>query len=72
MAQGAAAISTQLHLLTPCRALLAIASLDGLTEASRQSRVCGGAANEVQCAVFRVLMEVRQTWQAFCLCSHCC
>ena len=27
-------------------------------EASRQSRVCGGAANEVMCAVFRVLMEV--------------
>ena len=32
-------------------------SLDGLVEASRQSRVCGGAANEVACAVFRVLME---------------
>ena len=32
-------------------------SLDGLAEASRQSRVCGGAANEVMCAVFRVLME---------------
>ncbi len=35
------------------------ASVDGLVEASRQSRVCGGAANEVMCAVFRVLMEVR-------------
>ncbi len=34
------------------------ASVDGLVEASRQSRVCGGAANEVMCAVFRVLMEV--------------
>lgn len=32
-------------------------SLDGLAEASRQSRVCGGAANEVMCAIFRVLME---------------
>jgi hypothetical protein len=30
-------------------------------EASRQSRVCGGAANEVMCAVFRVLMEVRSS-----------
>ncbi|EIE20159.1 hypothetical protein COCSUDRAFT_57886 [Coccomyxa subellipsoidea C-169] len=37
--------------------LLAVASVDGLVEASRQSRVCGGAANEVMCAVFRVLME---------------
>ncbi len=34
-------------------------SVDGLVEASRQSRVCAGAANEVMCAVFRVLMEVR-------------
>ena len=39
--------------------LCAAASVDGLTEASRQSRVCGGVANEVMCAVFRVLMEVR-------------
>ncbi|BDA45408.1 hypothetical protein COCOBI_07-1950 [Coccomyxa sp. Obi] len=37
--------------------LLSVASVDGLVEASRQSRVCGGAANEVMCAVFRVLME---------------
>lgn len=37
--------------------LLAIASLDGLVEASRQSRICGGAANEIMCAIFRVLME---------------
>ena len=35
--------------------------MDGLVEASRQSRVCGGAANEVMCAVFRVLMEVRSS-----------
>ncbi|KAK9830964.1 hypothetical protein WJX81_003304 [Elliptochloris bilobata] len=39
------------------RHLLAVGSLDGLAEASRQSRVCGGAANEVMCAIFRVLME---------------
>ena len=32
--------------------------MDGLVEASRQSRVCGGAANEIMCAIFRVLMEV--------------
>lgn len=37
--------------------LLAIGSLDGLVEASRQSKVCGGAANDVSCMVFRVLME---------------
>lgn len=39
------------------RHLLAVASVDGLVEASRQSRVCGGAANDVACMVFRVLME---------------
>lgn len=38
----------------PPRQLLAIASLDGLVEASRQSRVCGGAANDVQCMIFKV------------------
>eukprot|EP00882_Tetradesmus_deserticola_P000240 GHRQ01000267.1.p1 GENE.GHRQ01000267.1~~GHRQ01000267.1.p1 ORF type:complete len:688 (+),score=265.24 GHRQ01000267.1:2028-4091(+) len=37
--------------------LLAVGSVDGLVEASRQSRVCAGAANEVACAIFRVLME---------------
>ena len=37
--------------------LVRAGSLDGLAEASRQSRVCGGAANEVMCAIFRVLME---------------
>ncbi|KAF8068326.1 hypothetical protein HT031_002013 [Scenedesmus sp. PABB004] len=37
--------------------LLAVGSVDGLVEASRQSRVCAGAANEVSCAIFRVLME---------------
>lgn len=41
------------------------ASVDGLVEASRQSRVCGGAANEVMCAVFRVLMEVRSSQPCF-------
>ena len=35
-----------------------VGSVDGLVEASRQSRVCGGAANEIMCAIFRVLMEV--------------
>ena len=33
-------------------------SLEGLVEFSRQSRVCAGAANEIMCTVFRVLMEV--------------
>ncbi|PNW84577.1 hypothetical protein CHLRE_03g149700v5 [Chlamydomonas reinhardtii] len=37
--------------------LLAVGSLDGLVEASRQSRVCAGAANEVAATVFKVLME---------------
>lgn len=37
--------------------LLAIASFDGLVEASRLSRILGGAANEVQCTLVRVLLE---------------
>jgi len=37
--------------------LLAIASFDGLVEASRLSRVLGGSANEVQCTLVRVLLE---------------
>jgi hypothetical protein len=37
--------------------LLAIASVDGLVEASRQSRVCGGVGNAISCAVFKVLSE---------------
>lgn len=37
---------------------MSIASVDGLVEASRQSRVCGGAANDIACMIFRVLMEV--------------
>lgn len=37
--------------------LLAIASFDGLIEASRLSRILGGAANEVQCTLTRVLLE---------------
>lgn len=37
--------------------LLAIASFDGLVEASRLSRILGGAANEVQCTLTRVLIE---------------
>jgi Iron-containing redox enzyme len=39
------------------RYLLAIASLDGLVEASRMSRILGGASNEVQATLIRVLME---------------
>jgi hypothetical protein len=39
------------------RHLLAIASFDGLVEASRLSRILGGAANEVQCTLIRVLLE---------------
>ena len=37
--------------------LLAIASFDGLVEASRLSRILGGAANEVQATLTRVLLE---------------
>jgi hypothetical protein len=37
--------------------LLAIASLDGLVEASRLSRILGGASNEIQSTLFRVLLE---------------
>jgi Iron-containing redox enzyme len=39
------------------RCLLAIASFDGLVEASRLSRILGGAANEIQCTLVRVLLE---------------
>jgi hypothetical protein len=39
------------------RYLLAIASLDGLVEASRMSRILGGASNEVQATLIRVLLE---------------
>lgn len=39
------------------RHLLAIASFDGLVEASRLSRILGGAANEIQCTLIRVLIE---------------
>jgi Iron-containing redox enzyme len=39
------------------RYLLAIASFDGLVEASRLSRILGGAANSVQCTLVRVLLE---------------
>lgn len=42
---------------TGYRHLLAIASFDGLVEGSRLSRILGGAANEVQCMLTRVLME---------------
>lgn len=37
--------------------LLAIASFDGLIEASRLSRILGGAGNEIQCTLTRVLIE---------------
>lgn len=39
------------------RLLLAICSLDGLVEASRLSRILGGASNEVQATLMRVLLE---------------
>ncbi|MBE9051324.1 iron-containing redox enzyme family protein [Nostocales cyanobacterium LEGE 11386] len=39
------------------RHLLAIASFDGLVEGSRLSQILGGAANEVQCTLVRVLLE---------------
>ncbi len=39
------------------RWLLAIASFDGLVEASRLSRILGGAGNEIQSTLTRVLME---------------
>lgn len=39
------------------RHLLAIASFDGLVEASQLSRVLGGAANEIQATLTRVLIE---------------
>ena len=42
---------------TGYRELLALASLDGLVEASRLSRIVGGASNEVHSTLFRVLME---------------
>jgi hypothetical protein len=37
--------------------LLAIGSFDGLVEGSRLSRILGGAANEVQCTLVKVLLE---------------
>jgi hypothetical protein len=37
--------------------LLAITSFDGLVEGSRMVRILGGAANEVQCTLIRVLLE---------------
>lgn len=39
------------------RILLAIASLDGLVEGSRLSRILGGACNEIQATLIRVLLE---------------
>jgi hypothetical protein len=39
------------------RTLLAIGSLDGLVEASRLSRILGGASNEIQATLVRVLLE---------------
>ncbi len=39
------------------RQLLAIGSLDGLVEASRLSRILGGASNEIQATLIRVLLE---------------
>jgi hypothetical protein len=39
------------------RCLLAIASLDGLVEASQLSRILGGAANEIHAKLTRLLLE---------------
>ncbi len=39
------------------RRVLAIGSFDGLVEGSRLSRILGGAANDIQCMLTRVLME---------------
>lgn len=39
------------------RHLLMIASVDGLVEASRLSRILGGASNEIQATLIRVLLE---------------
>lgn len=39
------------------RHLIAIASLDGLVESSRLCHILGGASNEVQCTLIRVLLE---------------
>ena len=39
------------------RFLLAISSFDGLIEASRLSRILGGAANEIQATLTKVLLE---------------
>ena len=33
-------------------------SVDGLVEASKMSRVCGGVGNETMCAIYRIGMEV--------------
>lgn len=43
--------------VTGYKQLLAIASLDGLVEASRLSRILGGACNEIQATLIRVLLE---------------
>ena len=42
---------------TGYRRLLAIASLDGLVEASQLSRVLGGTANEIQSMITRIFLE---------------
>ncbi|MBW4475575.1 MAG: iron-containing redox enzyme family protein [Tolypothrix brevis GSE-NOS-MK-07-07A] len=49
-------IREEMSLVGYCH-LLAIASFDGLVEGSRLSRILGGAANEVQCTLVRVLLE---------------
>lgn len=43
--------------LTGYRHLIAIASLDGLVESSRLCHILGGASNEVQATLIRVLIE---------------
>lgn len=52
-------VSNSMDVLGYCH-LLAVGSVDGLVEASRQSRVCAGAANPVSCAIFRCVFGVLQ------------
>lgn len=50
--------------LTGYRSMLAGISLDGLTEAARQSRTLATVGHEVTMVNFKVLMEVRGYRQA--------
>lgn len=56
LSEGSQFIREQMTQIGYCR-LLAISSFDGLIEASRLSRILGGAGNEVQSTLTRVLLE---------------